>query len=300
MTALISVLMPILNCVETLPFALASLQSQTHEEWECILLDDGSTDAPDAFIAGLDDPRIRYYRFAQNRGRGAARQHALNLAKGEYIAFLDGDDWVYPQKLRLQLNVLDENHDLSAVSSGMCISDVEGRLVGIRNTTDVQVTTIGTMNQPRMPPLAFAPSMMRAAVARATGFDPSFPTAEDADFLLRALLGRRYAVLPRPLYVYREQGAMTLEKVSGALDNCCRMFRKHFRDYPITATLQLAKARGKQMIYHAASMLGCWDHTIARRSRAPNEFEFQQHRLAWRTVSEMAGRHSMQLAEAGL
>jgi len=291
MTTLVSVLMPVFNCVQTLPFALTSLQAQTHDEWECILVDDGSTDRPDAIIKELRDPRINYCRLEQNRGRGFARQRALDMAKGKYIAFLDADDWIYPNKLRLQTQVLDENRGLAAVSSGMCISNVEGQLVGVRNTSVSGTVRFGTMRRPGMPPLAFAPCMLRAEIAKGTGFDTSFPIAEDADFLLRALLGKQYAVLSNPLYVYREQGAMTLSKVSSALNHCCRMFSKQLRAHPFRSTIEVAKARGKQVMYHAGAALGYWDQIIARRSRMPSGDEQQQYREAWTTVSAIASRH---------
>jgi glycosyltransferase involved in cell wall biosynthesis len=293
MTDLISVIMPVLNCARTLHFALSSLRAQTYVEWECIVVDDGSSDQPDAVIDEIHDPRIIYYRLGKNYGRGAARQYALELANGKYITFLDGDDWIYPDKFRLQLNALDDDHDICAVSTGMAIADVEDRLAGIRNTTEGGITKFGTMRGPGMPPLAFAPSMMHAEIAHGTRFDPSFPISEDADFLLRALLGRKYAVLPRALYVYREQKAMTLQKVSSALNYCCRMFEKQLYEFPVEGTVEIVKARGKQMIYHAAAKLSFWDQIIRRRSRKPNELEHQQYRAAWETVSEVAASHSM-------
>lgn len=293
----VSVLLPVFNCVNTLPFALASLQAQTHEDWECILVDDGSPDCPNSVVELFHDCRFLCHRLERNRGRGFARQYALDLAKGKYIAFLDGDDWIYPDKLRLQIEVLVSNPELSAVSAGMCISEVSGRLVGVRKANVIAPTTFGMMRHPGMPPLAFAPTLMRAELAKITGFDTSFAIAEDVDFLLRALLGRPYAVLSGPLYVYREQGTTSLAKVNAALDNCCRMFKKQFREYPLDSAIEVVKARGKQAIYRAAAASGHWDHIIARRSRIPSELEHQQYRIAWETVSAIADRHFMCLGE---
>ena len=61
------------------------------------------------------------------------------------------------------------------------------------------------------------------------------------------------------------------------------MFQKQFDQYPLDSTIEIAKARGKQMIYHSAAALGLWDYMIARRSRVPNAVDHQQYQKAWQT-----------------
>ncbi len=293
MMPLISVVMPLFNAADTLPLAFASLQAQTHGNWECIVVDDGSTDNPARIIQTICDSRIQYHPLDRNRGRGYARQRALEIAQGRYITFLDADDWIYPDKFQDQVRLLEAEPELAMVSTGMAISNLSDQLVGVRNASGNEPVLRAPMRHPGMPPLAFAPSMIIATLAKQTGFDPSFPTAEDADFLLRALLGRRYAILSAPLYVYREQGAMTLSKVSSALNYCCRMFRKQFDQHPLDSTIEIAKARGKQMIYHSAAALGLWDYMIARRSRVPNAVDHQQYQKAWEAISKVAAGYTL-------
>jgi glycosyltransferase involved in cell wall biosynthesis len=293
MMPLISVLMPLFNAADTLPLALASLQAQTYENWECIIVDDGSTDHPEAVVQSLDDARIQFHRLDRNRGRGYARQHALGLARGMYLTFLDGDDWIYPTKFREQMDVLTTQPDIAIVSTGMAVSNQDGELAGIRNSDARTSASNTTFHRLGMPPLAFAPSMMAADLARNTGFDTSFPISEDVDFLLRAFLGKRYSVLPAPLYVYREPRSATLNKVSRSLNYCCRMFMKQFEQYPLDCTLEIAKALGKQVIYHGAAALGLWGQIIARRSRPPSAHERQQYQDAWKTVAQIARRAAL-------
>jgi glycosyltransferase involved in cell wall biosynthesis len=293
LTPLISVVMPLFNAAGTLPLAFASLQAQTCEDWECVIVDDGSRDDPERIIQAVSDSRIRYHRLDRNRGRGYARQHALNLSQGKYLTFLDADDWIYPDKFQGQVELLEAEPDLAIVSTGMAISNTSDQLVGIRNASDDELVFRSSMKTPGMPPLAFAPSMMVAELAKKTGFDTSFPIAEDADFLLRALLGRRYAILPTSLYVYREQGSTTLHKVSSALNYCCRMFQKQFKQYPVDSAIEMAKARGKQIIYHSAASLGLWDYMIARRSRIPNAADYRQFQTAWGAISTIASGYAL-------
>jgi glycosyltransferase involved in cell wall biosynthesis len=290
---LISVLIPVFNATDTLPLALASLQAQTCNDWQCIVVDDGSRDNPEYIINAVGDPRIQCHRLDRNRGRGYARQCALEMARGKYIAFLDGDDWLYPDKLRAQVALLEAEPDVALVSTGMAIANTNDQLVGVRCSNMSAPVMHPPMKHPGMPPLAFAPSMIIADLAKQAGFDITFPIAEDADFLLRALLGKQFAVLPAPLYVYREQGSTTLNKVSSALDYCCRMFHKQLDQYPLDSTIEIVKARGKQMIYHSAATLGLWDPMIARRSRVPNDADYQQYQHAWQTISAIAAGYAL-------
>jgi glycosyltransferase involved in cell wall biosynthesis len=288
----ISIVMPVFNATGTLPLALASLQAQTCDAWQCIIVDDGSTDNPEHIINAVGDPRVQCHRLDRNHGRGYARQYALEMAQGKYITFLDADDWLFPDKFQAQVELLEAEPDVAIVSTGMAIANTNDQLVGVR-CSDASTPVMRSMKNPGMPPLAFAPSMIIADLAKQTGFDTTFPIAEDADFLLRALLGKQFAVLPKPLYVYREQGSTTLNKVSSALDYCCRMFQKQLDQYPLDSAIEIVKARGKQMIYRSAATLGLWDHMIARRSRIPNDADYQQYQHAWQTISAIAAEYAL-------
>jgi glycosyltransferase involved in cell wall biosynthesis len=292
MKPLISVVMPLFNAADTLPLALASLQAQTYENWECVVVNDGSTDDPEKIVHAVGDARIQYHSVGRNQGRGHARQCGLELSRGEYIAFLDADDWIYPDKLRIQEELLEAEPDLALVSTGMAISDGNNQLVGMRNLTDNSRVLYASMRHVGMPGIPFAPSMIVARLAKTTGFDSTFPIAEDVDFLLRAVSGHRYAVLPTALYVYREHGFATFPKVTLALEYCCRMFGKQFSQYPVQSSMEILKARTKQSIYWSAYALGLFDYLIARRSASPNLAERQQYFDALQLVSGFAASYA--------
>ena len=94
---MISVIVPIYNASQYLPELLKALYTQTEHDLEILLVNDGSTDtsADVCMAAAQNDPRIRYI-YQENAGVSAARNHALYLAAGEYIAFLDADDSIDP------------------------------------------------------------------------------------------------------------------------------------------------------------------------------------------------------------
>ena len=107
--SLVSIMMPCFNGEQTLPMALASVRAQSRENWEAVVVDDGSTDGTCDALQGLGEPRLRLERFDTNRGRGAARQRCLEMARGERLTFLDADDWLFPNKLALQVALMREH-----------------------------------------------------------------------------------------------------------------------------------------------------------------------------------------------
>ena len=92
----VSVIMPCFNAASTVGLALRSLQSQRWSDWECVVVDDGSTDGSAAVVESLGDARIRLVRSAERGGRGVARQRALDACRGRFLAMLDADDFYYP------------------------------------------------------------------------------------------------------------------------------------------------------------------------------------------------------------
>lgn len=105
MKCTVSVITPAYNAAGLIRLAVGSLQAQTFQDWEMIIVDDCSTDNTGQVVeelAGLDN-RIRLVRHSSNSGPAAARNTALAVAGGRYVAFLDSDDLWLPRKLELQV-----------------------------------------------------------------------------------------------------------------------------------------------------------------------------------------------------
>ena len=99
----ISIILPMHNSVQYLAETLASIEMQTLTDIEGICVDDASSDATLKVyeLFSKDDKRFRLIRFEQNRGVSAARNEAIRQATGEYLAFIDDDDW-YPESVTLE------------------------------------------------------------------------------------------------------------------------------------------------------------------------------------------------------
>lgn len=109
-TPLVTVVIPTHNRKTLLPRALESVLRQTEGDFEIVIVDDGSHDGTEEMIRSTyRDPKIRYERFPENRGVHAARNRGIDLARGEYVAFLDSDDEWYPHALARGLQVMQDS-----------------------------------------------------------------------------------------------------------------------------------------------------------------------------------------------
>lgn len=117
---LISVVLPAYNCEKTIDAAVNSILNQTYENFELIIIDDGSTDNTYELLQKYTDNRIRLFRNQCNEGIIYTLNKGLSLANGEYIARMDADDISFPNRLSCQLKYINR-HRLDAVGSGRII-----------------------------------------------------------------------------------------------------------------------------------------------------------------------------------
>lgn len=123
-----SVIIPAYNSATTLACALDSVLAQTYPAHEIILIDDGSTDGTPEVAARYDN-KIRYIQ-QDNAGVSSARNHGAQAASGNWLAFLDADDWYYPDRLRLHAEWLQEDSSLDFLTGDYEYRDDAGKLLG--------------------------------------------------------------------------------------------------------------------------------------------------------------------------
>lgn len=108
---LVSIIMPAYNCGDFIGITLDSIIAQTYRNWEVIVVDDCSTDNTAEVVEEYlkRESRIRYHKLDKNSGAAVARNKAVDLATGKYMAFLDSDDVWVPEKLHKQIGYMKKN-----------------------------------------------------------------------------------------------------------------------------------------------------------------------------------------------
>lgn len=127
---MISIIMGIYNCADTLGDAIESIFAQTYTDWELIMCDDGSKDSTyeiaQKYIQNNPQRRIKLLRHEFNRGLNQTLNDCLSVARGEYIARMDADDISLPMRLEKELNALEKEPKLAIVSCPMIHFDENG------------------------------------------------------------------------------------------------------------------------------------------------------------------------------
>jgi len=111
-TPFVSIIMPTYNHANFIGKALRSVLNQTYEDWEIIIIDNHSTDQTTKIINTFNDSRFKYLKIVNNGVLAKSRNLGIEAAKGEWIAFLDSDDWWTEDKLKTCINEINENVDL--------------------------------------------------------------------------------------------------------------------------------------------------------------------------------------------
>ncbi len=114
----ISVVMPVYNTKEEyFREAIESILNQTFENFEFLIIDNGSDDYIKKVILSYSDQRIKYFRIKQNAGSAEARNLGLKYASSPYVAFLDSDDVAYPERLQKQYDYLENHKDIGCIGT---------------------------------------------------------------------------------------------------------------------------------------------------------------------------------------
>lgn len=128
---LVSIVVPVYNAEKMIERTISSVLKQTYQNWELILVDDCAKDNSAYLIKkkALDEPRIKYYKLEQNSGAAVARNKGIELAEGEYLAFLDADDFWLEDKLQRELDLM-KAMDCSFVYAATQMIDEDDQKLG--------------------------------------------------------------------------------------------------------------------------------------------------------------------------
>ncbi len=217
----VSVVMPAYNAASFIGDAVESVLAQTYADWELIVVDDGSTDATHDTMHRYTDPRIVYLG-QDNKGAAAARNAALEVASGEYVAFLDADDLYLPNALGDLVAYLDSHQDADIVYSDGFFCDEEDRpLMRLSEHRpglyEGDVLEILVLTSSVICAINCTLTRRAAIVDHTIRFDPGLVIGEDWDFWIQLPRSARFGYLDKLTCMYRVHGANTT-RVSGVVE----------------------------------------------------------------------------------
>jgi Glycosyl transferase family 2 len=199
----VSIGMPVYNCQETLDVAVRSILRQTFQDWELLILDDGSSDKTVQIGSTFEDPRIQLIADGLHKGIPRRRNQAIKMSRGRYFGLLDGDDVAYPERIERQVEYLERHPEIDLLGSGMLVFRGDGVALGSRPGPK----THEEICQRPLDGFCIGHStwMGRTQWFCAHPYDAKATRGEDQVLLLRNYSASCFACLPEILCGYREE-----------------------------------------------------------------------------------------------
>ncbi|MES2919226.1 MAG: glycosyltransferase family 2 protein [Pseudomonadota bacterium] len=206
---LVSVVVPFYNAENTLLDTVRSVLAQTYGNWELLLNDDGSRDGSLALARRIADPRVRVFSDGQNRGVIQRRRELTGYARGDYVAMIDSDDLMHPERLERQLAYMRTHPECDVLCSAAVSMSEDMRAVALRDLGPLDVSPeallrTGSIIQPSV--------MAKTDWLRSNSYREGYDRAEDRELWVRTHGSSVVAKLPEPLTYYREVGVFSLPK----------------------------------------------------------------------------------------
>lgn len=207
----VTVIIPVYNGMPFLPETVDSVLQQTYENFQLLIVDDGSTDESFKYLQSLTDSRIEV-RQQRNLGYGNTLNQAIESVDSDFIALLDQDDIALPTRLQEQLDFLSSHQEYDFVASYISMISSTGKKLECHVTNDEELISDYSSDKYEV----ICPSTMsfrRKAFLELDGFRPSLYPGDDYDILLRIEENFKMAVINKPLVKYRVHvGSATFKK----------------------------------------------------------------------------------------
>ena len=220
----VSVIMSAYNVEKYLREAIDSILNQTFKDFEFIIVNAGSTDGSQAILNSYHDPRMVIIN-VQNIGRSEARNKAIKISKGEYVAIMDADDISLPERLERQVKFLDYHKNIALVGSSFFLINESGKIVDIN-----KVLTESDEIKERLPianTFGHSTVMLRKRCLESVGgYREELIGAEDYDLYLRLSESFRMANLKEPLCKWRINPVSFSVAKKGELDRYAKLVQE--------------------------------------------------------------------------
>ena len=237
----ISIVIPLYNKSRYINKCLESVVAQTCTEWECIIVDDGSTDNSAKIVTDFIELHSGRWTLLkqENSGPSAARNLGILNSRGKYIALLDADDLWFPEKLKVQSDFMDQNPHINLTITNYLIFD-SGDKANFRAVRSPSVDKLISrwLDMRGFGGLIESTGMLRSDLSsQQVLFDHTLVTTEGLDFMIRFSTQDKVKVIPRFLTLYRISSGQLHMLEDLIKMNALRMVEKYFDLYPQTAQM---------------------------------------------------------------
>lgn len=216
----VSVVIPNYHGGRFLREAVSSVQSQTLQDWELIIVSDGCED--DLSDIEQADPRVRVFQ-QRNRGVSIARNVGIRYARGALVALLDDDDRMMPDRLRAQAESMSDER-IGVCHTQFRLIDENGETIGAGGSKESQY---GDFLRGDGAILLSSTMVRKSLVEEAGGFNPLLPLSQDLDLLYRLARESTFLFLPDILTEYRRHGSNTWANTALGGDEIKSILREH-------------------------------------------------------------------------
>ena len=245
----VSVIIPTYNRAYLIDRAIQSVLNQSYQDFEMIIVDDGSTDDTKEVVTEFQeqDKRIRYIRHEKNKGGSAARNTGIKSAEGDYVAFLDDDDEWLPAKIEKQVVKFQDSLDeVGVIYSGFFyVSDKTGKVISesvptLRGNVYANLLSGCILGSP-------TPLIRKTCFQKAGLYDDTLPSAQDWDMWIRLSKYYEFDFIPEILakhYIHGGQISVDLNAKIRAREKLMRKYQADLSKHPSILSVHL-KQLGK-------------------------------------------------------
>lgn len=252
---LVSVVLPTFNRLDYVRAAVASVYAQTFDDWELIVVDDGSDEETRRFLSRPPDSRMSVVLHSHTGTPGLIRNRGLALARGRYVAFLDSDDRWAAEKLEQQLALMNAAPERRWSYTAVRRIDADGREMHVRPVAWVPYSGSILEQVLRVDAQIAMPTVMAelAFVKELGGFDEQMQFVEDYDLWSRMALRSEVSVDPAALADVRSHPEQFTLNRTGGLRGWARFYQKMERLVPTRRLRTLCRARKRDYLLALAA-----------------------------------------------
>lgn len=207
-----SVVVPSYNRAHLIERTINSVMNQTYQNFELIIVDDGSTDNTEEVVRAISDCRVIFVK-QKNAGACSARNLGIYHSKGVYVSFLDSDDEWIPTMLEKQLDMFNSDPLVGCVYSNVDVRDHNNKNISYTNYSLAGDIYSAVLKQGYMAPTS-AVSVKKSLLEKIGGFDVQLPASQDDDLCFKCAASGRIALIEEPMVIFHIDSDQSEARIS--------------------------------------------------------------------------------------